>query len=60
MWGFLTAAIGALPALLQGVSAYQAKRAELIKLRKPDYAGTIAADDAEIARERAAEAEQKK
>ena len=52
--GWLSALIGALPALLQGIAAFQTKRAELIALQPSTNRQTIADDDAELARRKAA------
>ena len=52
--GWLTAVLAALPALVEGWTAYQSRRAELMTPAAPTHAATEADDDAEIARREAA------
>ena len=52
--GWWTAALAALPALLQGLDAYQSRRAVLMTPAAPTHAATEAEDDAELARREAA------
>jgi hypothetical protein len=54
--GWLSALIGALPALVQGIAAFNTRRAELMTPAPATHAGVVAEDDAELARRRAAEA----
>lgn len=48
--GWLTAVLTALPALVEGWGAYQARRAELMAPVEPTHAATEADDDAELAK----------
>lgn len=49
---WLLSALQALPAIVNGFSAYRDRHAELMTLRRPGYAATVAEDDAEIDREK--------
>ena len=50
----LAAFFAALPALVQGLAAFQARRAELMAPAPATHDATVAEDDAELARRRAA------
>jgi hypothetical protein len=54
--GWLSALIGALPALVQGIAAFNARRAELMTPAPATHAGVEAEDNVEFAKRRAAEA----
>ena len=54
--GWLSAVLGALPSLMQGIAAFQTKRAALLALQPSTHQQTIADDDAELARRIAREA----
>jgi hypothetical protein len=53
--GWLSAFIGALPSLVEGLAAFNEKRAELMALEPSTHQQTIADDDAELARRRSAQ-----
>lgn len=48
--GWLTAILGALPSLIQGIAAFQQKRAALMALQAATNQQTVADDNAELAR----------
>lgn len=54
--GWLTATFAALPALIDGLAAYQTRRAELMAPVEPTHAATEADDDAELAKREASAA----